>query len=385
MRKTLRLVLAAVTGAAVIGSGAAITAISPASASALRAPGAVSDLVIGGDRFIPPSGSDKITFSFNLDAPYATEASGNIAKGDVLHKVWARFTADHTPTTGSVVWETADVTALSKTTADPVPTTAVKINGSIPVKSTHKPSARWRVQLNVTSASASQPAEADSGWVTKDDFEVKQATRVTSANVDPDTVKLKSGADIDVFAAFKLERGGAAGDEKVTDVRLESKDSDDYYSLNTGLESDDSYHDSTSMDYDTETGSWQLKVSVTRGSKTYAFVKGFSVTKGAGKAKSKITLVASPSKVKKGKATKLYGKVYRGYTSWGAWKKKILKLYFKKKGTKTWKFVGYVGSNSSGKYSKTVKPKYDGYWRLGATASSLTNKAWSPAKFVDVR
>ncbi|GAA0978088.1 hypothetical protein GCM10009555_040400 [Acrocarpospora macrocephala] len=370
MRKTLRLVLAAVTGAAVISSGAAITVASPANALAVS----IGTITVS-DNFVPPSGSDKMPFKFTITEPPFVEGKAP--------KVTAVFYKEGEATSGAGTAATVNAIAnLSSATATPPAT--LDVTGSIPIASSDKPTTtgKWTIKVSV----AGDATPAPNPVVRDDPFEVAKATRVTSASVDPSTVKLKSGSDIDVYAAFKLERGGAASDEKVTDVRLESKDSDDYYSLNTGLESDDSYHDSTSMDYDTTAGAWQLKVSVTRGSKTYAFVKGFTVTKGtSGKAKSKITLVASPSKVKKGKATKLYGKVYRGYTSWGAWKKKILKLYFKKKGTKTWKFVGYVGSNSSGKFSKSVKPKYDGYWRLGATATSTTKSAWSPSKFVDVR
>ncbi|GAA0430232.1 hypothetical protein Acor_45880 [Acrocarpospora corrugata] len=368
MRKTLRLVLAAVTGAAVFSSGAAITVASPANAFA----GVIGTITVA-DTFVPPTGSDKMPFKFTLTSPTYT--------GVKAPKVVAVFYKEGEATSGAGT--AATVTAIPDLGAGASPLASVEVNGSIPITSSDKPttSGKWTLKVTVT---------PDATGAVKDDeksheFTVAKATRITNMNVDPSTVALKSGKEIDVYVAFKLERGAAAGEEKVTDVRLESKDDDDYYSLNTGLESDDSYHGSTSMDYDTNAGSWQLKATVTRGSKTYAFVDGFTVTKGSSKAKSKITLVASPTKVKKGKSTKLYGKVYRGYTSWGAWKKKILKLYFKKKGTSTWKFVGYVGANNSGKYSKTVKPKYDGYWRLGATGSSMTNKAWSPSKFVDVK
>ncbi len=208
---------------------------------------------------------------------------------------------------------------------------------------------------------------------------------MNSASVDPDPVVLKKGEDVDVFANFKLEK---YGDEKVTGVRFEHVSSGDYYSLNSGLEADDSYHGSASFDDQALTGSWQLKVNVTRGSKSYSFVKGFSVNSpGAkAKAKSKITHRRLARQGEEGQdGQDLRQGLPRHVVKWGSWSKKILKLYFKKKGTKTWKFVGYVGANSTGKYSKTVKPKYDGYWRLQATATSATNSALSPYKLVDVR
>ncbi|MEW9532797.1 hypothetical protein [Microbispora sp. NPDC049125] len=362
MRKSLRLAFAAATGAAVFASGGAITVASPASASittAARAFGIGSATFT--DTFIPPSGSTTIPFKVGVTDSYV---------GDKAPKITAVFYKDGEATTGTGT--AANVTQLTDTTATTKPT---EVSGSVPVSSSDKPG-KWNLKVTVD-PDGSAEAKSEIFGIT-----VAQATRVTSANVDPDPVYLKSGKEIDVYAAFHLERGGAAGEEKITDVRLESKDGDDYYSLTTGLEADDSYHDSTAFDYSTDTGTWQLKVSVERGSKKYSFVKTFEVRKTSSKAKSKITLYASPSKVKKGKTTKLYGKVYRGSK---AWSKKILKLYFKKKGTSKWKFVGYVGATSTGKYAKVVKPKYDGYWRTTAAATSLTYGSLSNIKFVDVK
>lgn len=377
MRKGLRIALATATGAAVLAAGAAITTVTPAnavSAVALRAAGDILDLKSGGDLFIPPSGSDKITFSFTISNPFETTGD---KKGEPKYKVWARYTTDSSAS--SVSWKDGTLTQLSKSTATTVPDKAT-VTGSISVSSSDKPGDKWKIQVAATPDSATSAPADDSAWKDSILLDVKAATRVTSANVDPDPVYLKSGKEVDVYAAFHLEK---FGDEKITDVRLESKDSDDYYSLTTGLEADDSYHDSTSMDYSTSTGGWQLRISISRGTKKYSFTKAFQVSKsGTSKAKSKITLYASPSKVKKGKATKLYGKVYRGSK---AWSKKILKLYFKKKGTKKWKFVGYVGATSTGKYTKSVKPKYDGYWRTTAAATSLTYGSLSNIKFVDVK
>ncbi|MEV0969761.1 hypothetical protein [Microtetraspora glauca] len=346
------------------------------SAVALRAAGDISDLKVGGDLFIPPTGSDKITFSFTIANPY--EETGD-KKGEAKYKVWARFTTDSSAT--SPAWKSGDVTQLSKNSETNPPDKAA-MTGSISISSSDKPGDKWKLQLARTLASAtSAPAESATDWSDAVTFEVKAATRVNGASVSPNPVKLKSGSEVDVFVAFELEK---SGDEKVTDVRLESKSYDDYYSLGTGMESDGkSYHDSAAFDYSTSTGAWQLKITVTRGSKTYSFVKGFEVSKtGSSKAKSKVKLSVSPSKVKKGKTVKLYGKAYRGSAGWG---KKIMKLYFKKKGSSKWSFVGYVGSTSTGKFSKTVKPKYTGYWRLAATGTSKTYGSYSNYKLVTVK
>ncbi|WP_062344289.1 hypothetical protein [Herbidospora yilanensis] len=364
MRKSLRLMVAAATGAVLFATGG-IVAASPAFA----ADGSVDAAGIGlTDLFIPPSGSDKIPFKVKVNNPYAKGA-------DKPGKVHVQFLRTDETDASAHAGTAADIPVVSAT---PAPATSLEVAASIPVSSTDKPG-KWKYRLAYTENGVTT-APSYLAW---NEITIATATRVTSANVDPDPVVLKKNEEVDVFTNFKLEK---YGDEKVTNVRYEHS-SGDYYTLPTGLEADDSYHGSASFDYQSPAGSWQLKVTVTRGSKTYSFVKGFSVkgASAAAKAKSKITIAVSPAKVKKGKTVKIYGKVYRGTSKWGAWSKKILKLYFKKKGTKTWKFVGYVGANSTGKYSKTVKPKYDGYWRLQATSTSATNSSLSPYKLVDVR
>ncbi|WP_067174298.1 hypothetical protein [Microtetraspora niveoalba] len=323
--------------------------------------------------FIPPTGSDTIPFVIKVNNPYGGTSKAPTIKAEFWKEGEQTSSAGHAATV-------TQLTDLANSTPAPTPPASpVEVKGTIPVSSSDKPTTstgKWTLKVTVTPDGATQAAD------TKDvTFEVKAATRINGASVSPNPVKLQSGKEVDVFVAFELEK---SGDEKVTDVRLESKSYDDYYSLGTGLESDGkSFHDSAAFDYSTSTGSWQLKITVTRGSKTYSFVKGFEVSKtGSSKAKSKVKLSASPTKVKKGKATKLYGKVYRGSS---AWKKKIMKLYFKKKGSSKWSFVGYVGATSTGKFSKTVKPKYTGYWRLAATGTSATYGSYSNYKLVTVK
>ncbi|NAS24183.1 hypothetical protein GT755_21120 [Herbidospora sp. NEAU-GS84] len=364
MRKSLRLMVAAATGAVLFATGGIVAASPAFAAGSVSATG--TDFA---DLFIPPSGSDKITFKIKATDVYAAP--------DKPGKIHVQFLKPDEAESGTPHAGTA--ADIPTSTATPAPTGDVTVAASIPLSASDKPGT-WKYRTAFTANGVTAAPTFTNPWQS---ITVATATRVTSANVDPDPVVLKKSEEVDVFANFKLEK---YGDEKVTNVRYEHS-SGDYYTLPTGLEADDSYHGSASFDYQAPAGSWQLKVTVTRGSKTYSFVKGFSVkgASAAAKAKSKITIAVSPAKVKKGKTVKIYGTVYRGTSKWGAWSKKILKLYFKKKGTKTWKFVGYVGANSTGKYSKTVKPKYDGYWRLQATSTSATNSSLSPYKLVDVR
>ncbi|GAA0978092.1 hypothetical protein GCM10009555_040410 [Acrocarpospora macrocephala] len=344
----------------------AITA-TPASAAPIF-DGAVSFV----DSFLPPSGSSVIDFSVKLKDPYT--ASGTPEK-----TVWARFTKDDTASPKT--WAAANVTQPANVTG--TPPTEVVVKGSVPVSVSDTASEKWQLQLALNNATTA-PAADDPLWGATTDFTVQPATKVANFDIDPDNVTLKSGSSVDVGIRAIVEKGGS---EVFKDARVESDETSDYYSLQTGFEADGkTYYDYVSMDSSTATGRWQAKLTFTRGTKTYEFVKSFNVSKGTtSKAKSKITFKVSPTKVKKGKSVKMYGIVYRGYTSWGPWKKKILKLYFKKKGTKKWKFAGYIGANNSGKFTKTVKPKYDGYWRVGAFATSVTLGKWSSYKYVDVR
>lgn len=374
MRKSLRLVLATASGVAIFATGAAITVASPANAgiSSVRAidiPGAV-DI---NDTFLPPTGNDTMGFSFVLEDPYIDDG---VDKGKPARKLWAQFTRDNS---GTPTWLTASITqpaavAAGSVTAD----SKVTVNGTIPVSSGNTPGDKWQLRIGFTAPGVN---DAPTSWEkTTPAFTVAKATRVTGVSIDPDPVYLKSGKEIDVTVEAKVEKYGG---ETIKDVRLEDDDESEHYPLTTSLEDDGSYHDSTSMDYSTVTGDWRLKFTITRGSKTYTFGKGFEVRKSSSaKATSRITLYASPAKVKKGKNTKLYGKVYRGSKGWSS---KILRLYFKKKGAKKWSFVGYVQATSTGKYTKTVKPKYDGYWRTRAMATSKTYGSLSNYKFVDVK
>ncbi|MBO3744576.1 hypothetical protein J5X84_00755 [Streptosporangiaceae bacterium NEAU-GS5] len=372
MRKSLRLTLAAATGAAVLATGAAIAVASPASA---RDAGAISAITLGADKFLPPTGSSTLPFSFKLENAYGTGTT-------VQYKVWAQYTKDNS---GSATWSNASITQPAGTIGSAQSAgTTTEINGSIPLSSSDVPGDKWQLRVAATATSAT--TVPDTAWEKSGVLTIVRATRVTGVSIDPSPVVLKSGTDVDVYVEAKLD---FAGGEKLTAVDLESKDDDDSYALGTnGLEDNGDFHDSTSFDYSTDTGAWQVDFTITRGAKTYHFVKNFDVKKStasAGKAKSKIKLAVKPNSVKKGKTFKLYGQAYRGYSSWGAWGKKILRVYFKKKGTTTWKFVGYIETTSTGKFSHTYKPKYSGYWRVYGAGTSKTNKAYSNYKAVTVK
>ncbi|TKK90143.1 hypothetical protein FDA94_06915 [Herbidospora galbida] len=381
MRKGLRLLIAGASGVALFASGVAIAA-SPASAE----PVTVSNAVVN-DTFIPPVSQDIMSFSFDLADAYHGKAPDN--SWYPKYKIWARVTPDYNPGAGVTVnWRTASVTQLAKVTTDPG-TGAKRITGNFTVQNNDKPGDRWRLQISpellpVAGTPSPTATTAPNAWQDVKTFTVTPATRVTNVGIDPNPVVLKGATDVG-FSATIEKFGG----ETLKQVRALHPSSGEYYSLGTSLEGDDkSYYNFVTMGTDAPAGSWQIKFTITRGTKTYAFTKGFTVSKTsapAAKAKSKITMSIAPTKVKKGKSIKIYGKVYRGVKSWGVWKKKVLKLYFKKKGTKSWKFVSYVGANNSGKYSKTIKPKYDGYFRMAATATSLTKSSYSPYKLVDVR
>ncbi|WP_061296833.1 hypothetical protein [Herbidospora cretacea] len=363
---------------ALFASGTAITAT-----PALAADGDVTNVALA-DTFIPPVSQDTIPFSFDLENAYQKVGNEWLPR----YKVWVRVTPDNNPGAGVTVnYRLGTANALPKLTTAPPATS--KVTGTVNALNNDKPGDRWQLEVALeTLAATATPTPSSTapttGWKAVKTFAVTAATRVSNVRIDPNPVVLKAATDVG-FSATIEKFGG----ETLKQVRALHPSSGEYYSLGTSLEGDDkSYYNFVTMGTDAPAGAWQIKFTITRGGKTYAFTKGFTVSKTtapAAKAKSKITMSIAPAKVKKGKSIKVYGKVYRGVKSWGAWKKKVLKLYFKKKGTKSWKFVGYVGANNSGKYSKTIKPKYDGYYRMAATATSATKSSYSPYKLVDVR
>ncbi|GAA3581133.1 hypothetical protein GCM10022419_073280 [Nonomuraea rosea] len=203
---------------------------------------------------------------------------------------------------------------------------------------------------------------------------------ISGANVSPDPVQLVKGEDVKVAVEASVK------DATTVSAKLVSDTTSEYYDLgDLAKESDGYYRGVTYFSDDTGAGEWTLEVYAHKGGQTLKGEAGFSVVAAEGgaskKAKSRVT-IAAPNKVRKGKTFKVYGKVYRGSK---AYKGKKLEVYFKAKGTKTYKFLGFAKATSTGRYTKTYKAKRDGYFQVKVTGTSKTRSSLSPQEFVDVR
>ncbi|MEV4222883.1 MULTISPECIES: hypothetical protein [Nonomuraea] len=213
-------------------------------------------------------------------------------------------------------------------------------------------------------------------------FSVKVAGKqsITDASVTPDPVRLVKGKDVEV----KVE-AAVKGARTVT-AKLRSDTTRKFYDLGVmALEPDGHHRGSTYFSDDTAPGAWTLEVYATRGGEALKGVVPFTVEAPAAgvsrKATARVTISAA-KKVKQGRSFKVYGKAYRGAKPYKGTK---LRIYFKAKGTKTYKLVAYAKTNASGRYTRTFKAVKDGYYRVRSLATSKTRGALSPQRLVDVR
>ncbi|MCT9929803.1 hypothetical protein N5079_06165 [Planotetraspora sp. A-T 1434] len=193
--------------------------------------------------------------------------------------------------------------------------------------------------------------------------------------VTPKDVQLMRGGEASAQVAAKLENV-----DNVTDAHVENTASSATKTLSTTIGSDGYLRDKVTFGEDSTTGIWKLKITVKRYDKLFTFSTDFTVST-AKKLSSKIT-ISGASEVEKGDTTRLSGRVTRGGNPWTG---KTVYIYFRQKGTKSWKLVGKTTSSAiSGRYARTVTPKRDGYWCAKVFADSTTFGALSKYKFVDV-
>jgi nitrogen fixation protein FixH len=228
-----------------------------------------------------------------------------------------------------------------------------KITGKWPI-SKDDPAGDWKLSVVVA---------RDTGTNTTP-FVVKVAGKqgITGAKVSPDPVQLVKGKDVQVSVEASVK------DATTVSAKLVSR-----------------YRGSTYFADNSTPGEWTLEVYAHKGGETLKGVAGFTVVAPEGgaskKTKTRVT-IAAPNKVTKGKTFKVYGKVYRGTK---AYKGKTVEVYFKAKGTKTYKLLGFAKASSTGKYAKTYKAKKDGYFRVRVPGTTTTRSSLSPQEFVDVR
>ncbi|WP_156325347.1 hypothetical protein [Nonomuraea sp. SBT364] len=236
---------------------------------------------------------------------------------------------------------------------------------------TNDPPGDWKLNVTVT-----RDAPRDNAFTVR----VAGKQRITDANVTPDPVRLVKGKDVEVKVEAAVKGSGT-----VT-AKLRSDGTRKFYDLGVMALEPDGYHrGSTYFSDDTAPGAWTLEVYATRGGEALKGVVPFTVEAPAAgvskKATARVT-IGTAKKVKRGKSFRVYGKAYRGAKPY---KGKKLRIYFKVKGTKTYKLVAYATTNSSGKYTRTFRARKDGYYRVRSLGTAGTRAALSPQRLVDVR
>ncbi|MEU4325868.1 hypothetical protein [Nonomuraea dietziae] len=363
MKKRMRLLLATATGVAVLVGGASLSSASASvSQAAYVAADDITNVSLSGSAYVPADKEIEVGFTFAVANPLGpgTGPAPDTEKVSIA-------SADITPPGKSAKAVTVSYTAPANVgDAQPRPTSA---SGSGKFTITKDdPSGDWTLKI-VTSRGTNS-------------FTVKVAGKqgITGASVNPNPVNLVKGQEV------KVTVQAAVKDASLVSAKMTSDTTSEYYDLGSlELGTDGYYTGTVYFTDDSAPGEWTLEISANRGGETLKGVGTFTVNAPSGgaskKAKSKVTLGA-PAKSKVSKAFKLYGKVYRGSKAYAG---KIVEVYFKKKGTTKYKFMGFAKASSTGKYSKAVKQRYDGYWRVKVPATSKTYGSWSSQKFVDVK
>ncbi|MFI6811036.1 hypothetical protein ACIBG7_01435 [Nonomuraea sp. NPDC050328] len=407
MKRRMRLLFATVTGAAVLSS--TFVASSAASAQSLAActltATDVTKITLG-DSYIPLKDDLKVDLSVAVKDPYGPKATEYPVVDTTKDASPAPALKDRKWVVKPVVTSaTAEIFRTGETTASqsialtgapgdlPVPQTAdgipetteklavaavpesVDLKGQFVIKETDKDKAgKWTVKVTVTRTSGGNTAG------NCQEFDVSGKQEVASGSVSPSTIQLKRGQDVPVRITASVKNA--------TGVSAELRPHDGSMWINVPLtkEGDGNYRYTAYLADDTSPGSWYLVIKGTRGKEAIE-ATGMSFTilapedGVAPKASSKVTIKA-PKKAKLGKAFKIYGKAYRGSKGYSG---KVLELYFKKKGKKSFTFYGFAKATSTGVWAKNVKQKYDGYWRVVVPGTSKTKKSYANSSLVDVK
>lgn len=361
MKRRVRLLLATATGAAVLLGGVGLSAGTAFATQQVAAGDDFTGDASASNAYIPLEKDVEATVSLKLKNPgTATNVTGSIEPPGKSGKT---VTFDFKPSTPPPPSPTP--------TATPSPAADVTITGKWTITK-DDPAGDWKLTVNVGRGSGSGP----------NSFTVKVSGKqgITSASVDPDPVNLRKGRDV------KVDVQASVKDATNVTAQLVSDDTNEYYDLGSlSQDTTGHYFGTTYFSDDTAPGSWKLVVMATRNGEALKGELGFTVNAPEGgaskKARTKVTINA-PAKVKLGKTFKVFGKVYKGTKAYSG---KIVEVYFKAKGAKTYKFMGFAKATSTGKYAKSFKGKKDGYFKVKVPGTSKTRSAWSPQEFVDVK
>ncbi|WP_157249898.1 hypothetical protein [Nonomuraea typhae] len=361
MMRKVRLLLATATGAAVLLGGAGLTAsAATASTSQSAAAGDISG-VSASNTYVPGSGSVTAAIGFVLQNPLGTNKD---------QPVQADVSAEITPPGKSSRSVGISYTPPQKNSDGTLPGTASG-TGSFTISS-DDPSGAWTLVFKVN-----RGGSTGTDTVT---VNVTGKTAGISASVSPDPVNLRKGREVQVDVRASVKDAGSVS------AKLVSDETNEYYDLGT-LSQDSyagSYSGSTYFSDDTDPGQWTLVVTATRGNESFKAEVGFSVVAPedgvSKKAKTRVTLTVPKKKL--AKTFKISGKAYK---SGKGYSKKTLQIYYKAKGTKSYKLIDVVKTTSTGSYAKKITVKKDGYVKVKVPGTSKTRTAWSPQKFADLK
>ncbi|GAB3661575.1 hypothetical protein GCM10027589_23960 [Actinocorallia lasiicapitis] len=94
----------------------------------------------------------------------------------------------------------------------------------------------------------------------------------------------------------------------------------------------------------------------------------------------------TPKNLRKGKKVTVYGNLTHKVDGiWGPLGKVRVAVYFRAKGSKKWKFRGWVTVGGNGKYGKKFVAAKDGYWRVAFHGNGDNFARTSGATYVNVR
>jgi hypothetical protein len=371
MRKHLRSHLAAVLGAAVVAAGAGAAYAAPAGTAVQRVAADPIELdVAAADLFVPFKTDNEVKLTIKVAGPYGDAGLSAVPTARLLRAGDAESDAGK--------WTTLALTPASLPSAptptasgSPTPPPPGQLSFTTSFKITAAdPSGTWKLRVEA-------PRKTGSPDQKTFDLAVDPKIEIVAAAVSPDPVEVKSGTDTKVSVKASVKGAGTLS------ARLVNDDADEHYELPEFTKgSDGLYRSAVHFDGTTTPGRWVLQLKLSRGADAIQGDKSFQVRKVKSKARSKVVLTASPKKVKQGKTIKLYGKVYRGTAGYGG---KMIELYYKKKGTTSWKFVTFVKATSSGKFAKNVKARWDAHWRVRVPGTTYTHGSLSTPVFVDVR
>ncbi|MCO5996715.1 hypothetical protein [Actinoallomurus rhizosphaericola] len=94
---------------------------------------------------------------------------------------------------------------------------------------------------------------------------------------------------------------------------------------------------------------------------------------------------ASPKTVRTGHQLRITGTLKRKTTSWKAYAKRTIRIYFRAKGSKKWTYAGSATTDGKGRFARSLTAKKDGTWRAKFSGDSACLAVTGASVYVDVR